>query len=254
MERDESNQWFVGYPIDVIFDYEKIGLWQEGDPYLNILEPGGNVGMIKVRYTGEYNADGSPVRQISTDDRIITSVEPKFQGGFNTHLAYKGFDLTVVGAFKAGGKLISSLYAANGYLNMLTGRRSNVKVDYWTPDNTDAKYPKPGGIQSGDNPKYGNTLGVFDATYVKLRTITLGYSLNSTVSRFLGVQRARLYATVQNPFVIYSPYTKESGGDPETNSLGNANVAVSYGVSRIPIIGTNTPAMRSWLMGLNLTF
>ena len=47
-ERDEANNWFVGHPIDAIYDYEKIGLWQEGDPYLDILEPGGNVGMIKV--------------------------------------------------------------------------------------------------------------------------------------------------------------------------------------------------------------
>ena len=48
-ERDEANNWFVGHPVDVIYDYEKIGLWQEGDPYLAILEPGGNVGMIKVK-------------------------------------------------------------------------------------------------------------------------------------------------------------------------------------------------------------
>lgn len=45
-DRDEANNWFVGHPIDAIYDYEKIGLWQEGDPYLDILEPGGNVGMI----------------------------------------------------------------------------------------------------------------------------------------------------------------------------------------------------------------
>ncbi|WP_368108161.1 SusC/RagA family TonB-linked outer membrane protein, partial [Bacteroides stercoris] len=79
-ERDEANNWFVGHPIDAIYDYEKIGLWQEGDPYLDILEPGGNVGMIKVKYTGEYNEDGTPVRQIGPDDRQIISMEPKFTG------------------------------------------------------------------------------------------------------------------------------------------------------------------------------
>lgn len=89
-ERDEANNWFVGHPIDAIYDYEKIGLWQEGDPYLDILEPGGNVGMIKVKYTGEYNEDGTPVRQIGPDDRQIISMEPKFTGGFSTRVAYKG--------------------------------------------------------------------------------------------------------------------------------------------------------------------
>lgn len=164
-ERDEANNWFVGHPIDAIYDYEKIGLWQEGDPYLDILEPGGNVGMIKVKYTGEYNEDGTPVRQIGPDDRQIISMEPKFTGGFSTRVAYKGFDLNVITAFKCGGKLISTLHHSNGYLNMLTGRRGQVDVDYWTEENTNAKYPKPGGIQSGDNPKYGSTLGYFDASY-----------------------------------------------------------------------------------------
>ena len=151
-DRDEANNWFVGHPIDAIYDYEKIGLWQEGDPYLDILEPGGNVGMIKVKYTGEYNEDGTPVRQIGPDDRQIISMEPKFTGGFSTRVAYKGFDLNVITAFKCGGKLISTLHHSNGYLNMLTGRRGQVDVDYWTEENTNAKYPKPGGIQSGDNP------------------------------------------------------------------------------------------------------
>ena len=178
-ERDEANNWFVGHPIDAIYDYEKIGLWQEGDPYLDILEPGGNVGMIKVKYTGEYNEDGTPVRQIGPDDRQIISMEPKFTGGFSTRVAYKGFDLNVITAFKCGGKLISTLHHSNGYLNMLTGRRGQVDVDYWTEENTNAKYPKPGGIQSGDNPKYGSTLGYFDASYWKVRNISLRYKVTT---------------------------------------------------------------------------
>lgn len=161
-EKDENNWWFVGHPIDVIYDYEKIGLWQEDEKELmNILEPGGNAGMIKVKYTGEYDENGKPTRSIGPDDRQIISLEPKFQGGFNTRVAYKDFDLSIVGAFKSGGTLISTLYSSTGYLNMLTGRRGNVKVDYWTPENTGAKYPKPGGIEQSDNPKYGSTLGYF---------------------------------------------------------------------------------------------
>ena len=80
------------------------------------------------------------------------------------------------------GNIVSSLHASNGYLNMLTGRRGNVKVDYWTPENRDAKYPKPGGVQSGDNPKYGSTLGYFDASYFKVGQITLGYNFNQDMA------------------------------------------------------------------------
>lgn len=255
-DRDESNNWFVGYPIDAIYDYEKIGLWQEGDPYLEILEPGGNVGMIKVKYTGEYNEDGTPVRQIGPDDRQIISMEPKFTGGFSTRVAYKGFDLNIITAFKYGGKLISTLHHANGYLNMLTGRRGQVDVDYWTEENTDAKYPKPGGIQSGDNPKYGSTLGYFDASYWKVRNISLGYNFDKQKwLKNFGIQSLRAYVTIQNPFVICSPFHKETGLDPETNSYGNENVAVTSGIqSRFLTVGTNSPSTRNYLFGINLTF
>ncbi len=254
--RDESNWWFVGYPIDVIYDYEKVGLWQEGDPYLNILEPGGNVGMIKVKYTGEFNEDGSPKRAVGPADRQIINLEPNFMGGFNTRVAYKNLDLSVVGTFKNGGTLISTLYSANGYLNLLSGRRNNVKVDYWTPENTNAKYPKPGGVMSNDNPKYGSTLGYFDASYLKVRTITLGYNFNkSAIMDNLGIERLRIYGTVQNPFVMFSPYHKESGMDPETNSRGNENAAVTETYRpRLLTIGTNSPSTRNYLIGINLTF
>lgn len=253
--RDEGNSWFVGHNINAIYDYKKIGLWQQGDPYLNILEPGGNVGMIKVLYTGTYNADGTPTRPIGAADRQIIDVDPKFEGGFNTRVSYKNFDFSVVGVYKDGGVLISTLYGSAGYLDQLTGRNSNVNVDYWTPTNTGASYPKPGGILSGDNPKYGSTLGYFDASYLKIRTMTLGYDFSKLISK-RGSTRLRAYFTLQNAFVLFSPYKKESGMDPETNSYGNQNAAVplSYQQRRFLTIGTNAPATRNYIMGLSLNF
>ena len=259
-DRDEGNRWFVGYPIDVIYDYEYEGLYQAGEEAaMNILEPGGNIGMIKVKYTGDYDANGLPTRQIGPEDRQIMSMEPKLMGGFNTTVGYKGFDLTVIGAFQIGGKLISALHSSSGYLNMLTGRRNNLDVDYWTEQNTGAKYPKPGGIQSGDNPKYGSTLGYFDAGYLKIRAITLGYNFDSLKCiKDFGISRLRLYASVQNPFVLFSPFNNESGLDPETNSWANENTAVAVdgytGKHKMPIVGYNTPTTRNFLLGLNLTF
>ncbi len=259
-DRDEGNRWFVGYPIDVIYDYEYEGLYQAGEEAaMNILEPGGNIGMIKVKYTGDYDANGLPTRQIGPEDRQIMSMEPKLMGGFNTTVGYKGFDLTVIGAFQIGGKLISAIHSSSGYLNMLTGRRNNLDVDYWTEQNTGAKYPKPGGILSGDNPKYGSTLGYFDAGYLKIRAITLGYNFDSLKCiKDFGISRLRLYASVQNPFVLFSPFNNESGLDPETNSWANENTAVAVdgytGKHKMPIVGYNTPTTRNFLLGLNLTF
>ncbi|MBO5579477.1 MAG: TonB-dependent receptor [Prevotella sp.] len=260
-KEDVANRWFVGYPIDVIYDYKNIGIWQEGDPYLDVLEPGGNVGMIKVEYTGEYDADGKPVRQINADDRQVMDMEPDLMGGFNTTVSYKHFDLNVIGAFQIGGKLISAIHSSNGYLNMLTGRRGNLDVDYWTETNTGAKYPKPGGITSNDNPKYGSTLGYFNAGYLKIRAITLGYNFeHMKFVKDLGISRLRLYATIQNPFVLFSPYNNECGLDPETNTLANnssttATTLEGYtGKHMMPIIGYNTPSTRNFLFGINVTF
>jgi TonB-linked SusC/RagA family outer membrane protein len=251
--RDEGNGWFVGHNINAIYDYERIGLWQADDQYLSILEPGGNVGMIKVKYTGDYNPDGTPVRQINSDDRQIMDVDPDFWGGFNTRVAWKGLDLTVIGGFQLNGILVSTLNGPSSYLNLMTGRRGNIKVDYYTSENTDAKYPAPNGILVGDNPKYLSTMQYFNGTYMKVRSISLGYDLNKNLIRTPDL-RMRVYFTVQNPFVLFSEFNKEMGMDPETNSYGNQNVATGGLNSRILTVAFNAPSTRNFVFGVNLTF
>ena len=70
-----------------------------------------------------------------------------------------------------------------------------------------------------------------------------------------------MYFTVQNPFVFFSPFHKESGLDPETNSFGDQNVASAGAISqnqnlqrRLLIVGYNTPSTRNYIVGVNLTF
>jgi TonB-linked SusC/RagA family outer membrane protein len=255
--QDLTNWWFVGHPIDVIYDYKKVGLWQTTDKdYQNLqaYEPGGTAGMIKVQYTGTYNTDGTPTRAIGAADRQPIDIQPNFIGGFNTRVAYKGFDLTVVGAFQDGGVLISTLYGSSGYFNMESGRRENIKIDYWTPTHTNAKYPNPAGPVNSNNPKYGSTLGYFDASYLKIRTITLGYNFKGSWMKHVGIERLRAYVTAQNPLVMFSPYHKESGMDPETNSYGNQYQAVASYPTRLLVVGSNTPSTRNYIFGLNLSF
>lgn len=271
---DKGNEWFPGHPINVIYDYKRIGLMTYADSasgYMQAAEPGGNVGMIKVAYNPNdpdltYHG-GVPSRKHGTgsglndDDRQIYNVDPKFDGGFNTTVGYKNFDLTVIGIFRHGGLLLSSLYSSAGYLNNLNTRSgNNVKVDYWTPDRPDADAfntfaPRPGGKSgSGDNPAYGSTMGYFSASFLKIRTMTLGYDFTQKWVRAAGIEKMRAYFMVENPFVLFSPYTKMSGMDPETNSYGNQNSAVAAAPHRILTIGTNTPSTRNYLIGFNVTF
>ena len=256
---DQTNWWFVGHPINVVYDYQKIGLWKDAADsaggHENILQPGGTLGTIKVKYTGGYGANGVPNRAIDPDDRQIMNADPNFIGGFNTRVAYKGFDFSAVGIFQSGGILISTLYGSTSYLNLMSGRRNNINVDYWTPTHTNAKYPNPAGQISGDNPVYGQSLGYFSGSYLKISTLSLGYSFAKWVKRF-GIPQARLYVTAQNPFVTLSPYHKETGLDPETNSYGDQFIAISPSPyqHRLLTQGFNAPATRSFLVGINVNF
>ena len=256
--QDINNGWFVGYNVDAIFDYKRIGLWtsakDSADNHENILQPGGHVGMIKALYTGDYN-NGVPTRAIGPADRQVMNVDPDFEGGFNTRLSYKEFDFDIVGVFRSGGVLISTLNGPYSYLNLESGRRNNIKIDYWTPTNTGAKYPRPGKDISGDNPIYASTLSYFNGSYLKFRAMSLGYSfLNNKWNwmRKASINNLRVYFTVQNPFVLFSDLHKEMGIDPETNSFGNQNVATGGYQSRLLTVGFNTLSTRNYVVGITM--
>ena len=254
-DEDLGNRWFVGMPINSLYDYEYDGLWQAGEEDLmSILEPGAQPGDIKVKYHGEYK-DGKPVRAIDSNDQVPINADPNFLGGFNTRVQWKNLDFSVIGNFQNGGILISTLHTPSGYLNMMTGRRGQIDLDYWTPTNTGARYPRAGGLISGDNPKYGSTIGYFNGSYLKVAAITLGYNFDKTgFLRRAGVDRFRIYATAQNPFVFFSQFHRETGLDPEPNSRGNENQASAGYLYRQKVIGTNTPNTRNYLFGVNITF
>ncbi len=262
-QRNEGQAWFVGYPLNCIYDYEYDGLWQEGDPYMDILEPSKvingmkeTIGGIKVKYHGEYNEDGTPKRAISSSDLVPINAEATFQGGFNTNVTWKNLELSVIGSFQAGGILLSSLHSGNSYLNMLTGRRGQIDVDYWTPTNTGARYPRPGSKISNDCPKYSSVLAQYDGSYFKIRTITLGYRFHKLPAlRRAGIDNLRVYATLQNPgLVLFSDFTRETGLDPEANANSGSTATGRPGPGRLSYVGFNTPNTRNFLFGVNLTF
>ena len=142
--------------------------------------------------------------------------------------------------------------------NLESGRGGQIKIDYWTPDNTGAKYPDPNGPKDSNNPKYGSTSGYFSGSFMKIRTITLGYNVNQKWIQKVGINKLRVYCTVVNPLILFSPYHTESGLDPETNSYANdsGNMAVAYssGLKRMLTVGYNTPSTHNYMIGINVTF
>ena len=261
VDRNINNGWFVGQPIGVIYDYEKIGIVQTGDTELpDGFEPGEI--KIKDQITVDSNGDGVADAKdgvINTDDRVILgSPQPKWAGGMTNSFTYKGFDLSVVLFWKVGGTLVSTFYQANqsNPVNTLEGRRNGANVDYWTPDNPTNAYPQPG---TGQQPDYGSTLGYFDASFLKIRSINLGYDLPQAWLGDNGISSLRVYVRAQNPFrALFSPFVQEGGLDPEPTQSLNAgdNTTTNtpgYGAGSL-LVGLDTPPTRAILFGVNLKF
>jgi hypothetical protein len=234
----------------VIYNYKKMGIWQL-DEAGEAVRYGFRPGQVKLL---DYNDDG----KIDANDRhVYGQLDPDFEGGLTSRMSYKNFDFTVVGFFRVGGTLISQMHQGNSYTNMLQGRRNQIKVDYWTPWNPTNEYPMPEGSNDQPAGNYGSTLGFYDAGFLKIRTISLGYSFEESITKRLGINALRLYTTAQNPFVFFSDFMKRGGGvDPEGTNYGNSGYTGGAGgvQARQIVAGLNTPPTRGFILGLNLTF
>ncbi|MCD7900398.1 MAG: TonB-dependent receptor [Bacteroides sp.] len=242
-----SKNWFVGKAIGVFYDYRRLGIWQNTPEDIALAESFGLktsgtesvIGTVKVADIS--GPDGVPDGVINDNDReIVGKREPKFEGGMTNTFGYKNFDFSFVTYFRVGGKFRSEMH--NGWMNTLQGGAyNNLKVNYWTPDNNENYWPKPN--RTMESPKYLSTLSLMDASYLKIRTISLGYTVPKSALSKLGIGSLRAYTTVSNPFTFFSKYMKDFGGlDPETT--GN------LGKDGTPPL----PAMWSMIFGLNVTF
>lgn len=247
-----NSQLFVGQPLSAIYDYKKLGIWQLNEA-AEAAKYGFVPGQLKLE---DHNGDG----KLTVDDKyVIGNSQAKIQGGLTNRFTYKGFDFSFVLYGRYGGTLISQVYQPlAGYTTINDGRRNQIAVDYWTPTNPTNFYPSPnvngGQISSPLTSDAGSTLGYFDASFIKVRTITLGYNLSQTWARKIGAQNLRIYCSSQNPFILFSPYVKAGGVDPEATGTGNQGVQDPGNISsRALTIGVGTPSTKSFIAGLNIT-
>ena len=146
----------------------------------------------------------------------------------------------------------------NGYNYFLQSRVNMLKVDYWTRTNPTNAFPAP---DAGDQAfKYASTLAYMDGSFIKCRSINLGYTVPVKILNKAGVNSLRIYVNVTDPFVIYSPFVRDGfGPDPEGNGYGGAIGTPSISGS-VPIQGraisvnANNPSVRQFILGVNLNF
>jgi len=225
-QSDVANSWFVGSPISSFYDYEKIGIWQTEDA-AEALKYGQKPGDIRVR---DLNNDGKI--DATNDRKIIGTNRPTWSGGLENTFTYKAFDLNIYIFARMGQTVYADflrLYDPQGVQN------TGTVVDYWTPENPTNLYPRPNRNVSLASTLYSTTLGYADGSFLRLRNITLGYTVPKLILEKSFIKSVRIYATARNPFT----YTKAdllNNYDPERGG------------------SENSPMTKLYTFGLNATF
>jgi TonB-linked SusC/RagA family outer membrane protein len=202
--RNIANAWIVGEPTKIYYDYKKTGIWQLGEEEAAQAFGGYRPGDIKIQDSNN-NGVSDP------DDRTVFSQVPRYSFGVNNSVSYKNVDLTVF-VFGRIGQYINYEYGATYKPSAL---ENGANANYWTPENPSNDYPRPNSGYSTSSYLFQSTLRYVDGSFVKIRDITLGYTLPKKWLDRLAVQRIRFYSTLQNYFVFtkVKDYDPERGGD-----------------------------------------
>jgi TonB-dependent starch-binding outer membrane protein SusC len=182
-----------------------------------------------VRYV-DMNSDGI----IGNEDRTkLGDPNPDFIFGFNVSLDYKGFDFLVQASGVQGNELVQSWRGPGG-----RGNYSAEILDRWTGPGSSNRIPRV--TEEGTNWAQFSDLYVYDGSYLRLSTITLGYDF-ARIAKKNYLSKVRLYASVLNAFTI----TKYNGMDPEIghNDWFSSGIDLGY-----------YPRPRTMLVGANIRF
>lgn len=204
-----SNITQVGSPIGAIFGYESIGMFSDAAAIADAPSQIGQLIPGNIRYKDQLTVDsdgnGIPNEadgRINADDRVILGNPfPRMNYGINLDAGFKGFDLSVslngVGkrAVLLGGDYVWPMFNAGNI------QEWHVK-ETWTPDNLDAKYPVISPTSAGSNDIQASSTWVFDASYLRIRNVTLGYSFPDALINKVSLKNLRLYCSAQNLFTF----------------------------------------------------
>ena len=228
-----------GHPVSSFFGYKFIGLFNSAEEVTNsATQSGAAPGRLKFQDIVE---DG----KITPDDRThLGDPNPDYTYGINLGLEYMGFDFS---AFFYGSQGNEIFNAERSFLDFMgfyaTFTKSRRLLNAWTPENTNTNIPKIESVNSFSTMGAVSSYFVEDGSYLKLKTMSLGYTLKPAVINKMGISKLRLYFQAANVFTI----TNYSGVDPEL--IGGSSTAVR-GVDD----GTYPNNELNLIFGINVTF
>ena len=205
-EDDINNAWFIGESISVYYGYEADGLWQESDAE-EMAKFNEKIALGKKddpRAKHFYPGKVKPVDQngdyvIDANDRVIIgNRNPRFTAGWTNTWSWKGLELTLELQGRFG-------YTYNTGGQGQLGMYQQMEINYWTPDNPNADWQMPYYSQAGGD-AYSSLLGYKDASFIKIRNLSLGYTFNKKLLSALGIglSSAKLYVQGKNLGMLYS--------------------------------------------------
>ncbi|MGV3706738.1 MAG: SusC/RagA family TonB-linked outer membrane protein [Arcticibacter sp.] len=174
----------------------------------------------------QYNGRGATYDFTTANFKILGDGTPDVYGGLNTDLDYKGFNLALNFNYKIGGKLYDGAYkdmADDGYY-WERMRSQDYYDNMWTPENTSGTLPKLDGNDLTDPQQYSSRQ-MHDASFLRLKNVTLSYNLPKALVNKIRVSNARIYANGMNLLT----FSKYKIADPEVNQYATRGWETPFG-------------------------
>lgn len=230
----------VGEPVGEFYGFKELGIFQtqaEVDAYKNkaggLIQPNASPGDFK---WADLNGDG----QITSDDRtFLGNPTPPWTFGITASADWKNFDILVFGQGVYGNDIFQGLRR----LDILTANYTTAALGRWTGPGTSNTFPRLDDSDPNKNFTRPSDFYLSSGSYFRIKTLELGYSLPSNITRAIGLQKMRFYVSGHNLFT----FTNYTGYDPEIGgNLTGSNI--SYGIDR-----GIYPQARSFMFGWDVT-
>ena len=235
-------------PVEMSGEYQMFKLF-EGKPLYSIWV---------WKYLGVNPQTGDAIYQDTNEDGLITADDkvvvgdawPDFDGAWRNVITYKRFTLDFNFYFKSGNKMFNYTrsFLESGGKNGVKRAMQASTLNYWKkPGDTDV-LPRPKSTPNADggsNYEMQTSRFVEDASFIRLRSVTLGYSLPNSLVKNIGLTSANVYVTGNNLWLL----TNYTGPDPEVTLNGESPNGLVQGLDFCTI-----PQPRSLIVGLNVTF